>query len=469
MATPRARTGRQVWCGIDIGTTNVKALLVDAAGEVLARASRPTPRVPDAFGACTDADQIFELVEELILLAWREARLSSPLLGLCVGGVGEDGVLLDRALRPLELSIPWNDRRAAAQADRLSASPLWRGPGSPVMEPTRTAAKWAWLRDNRPAALQDTATWVALTDYPATRWTGRPFMSRTLASRTACYDALGRAWLPDLLAASGAPPLPPVLSGGEIVGPARSERLRAQGVIAERTMVVAGGHDHPMGAFLVCGTAPGAILDSMGTAELIYVEGDGSGAAGASDHGFHTSASMLDGRTAWLAVLELSRMLEPLQAADHPLQALFASVMAGDPIQGAPGAGGQRFAPGDDSSAFAPRAPGADRLRAVLEGGARATRSLIAQADRLAGAPEPGPVFVAGGWGRSDSLLQLRADIIGRPLRRVSEPQLSALGSAHLAARGTGAVLPITLGTHSFAPDPGMTAVYARHFGTDPA
>ena len=471
MSTSGARSDDRVWCGIDIGTTSVKALLVGAAGQVLARASRPTPRVPDAFGACTDADQIFELVEELILLAWREAGLSAPLLGLCVGGVGEDGVLLDAALRPLQLSIPWNDRRAAVQADRLSASPLWRGAGSPVMELTRTAAKWAWLRDNCSAALRETAVWVALTDYPAMRWTTRPFMSRTLASRTACYDPVARAWLPELLDACGAPPLPAVLSGGEIVGAARSERLQAHGVISERTTVVAGGHDHPMGAFLVSGTAPGAILDSMGTAELVYVESD-QGAAGAGarpGHGFHVSASILDGRTAWLAVLELSRMLEPMQAAAHPLHTLFASVMTGGPIPGAPGAGGLRFGPDDDGTAFVPRGPLAQRLRAVLEGGALATRRLIAHADRLGGAPEPGPVFVAGGWARSDSLLQLRADIIGRPLRRVGEPQLSALGCAHLAAHGTGTALPVNLSTHLFAPDAAGMRFYEQTFEDVPA
>ena len=136
------------------------------------------------------------------------------------------------------------------------------------VELTRTAAKWAWLRDERARQVEDAALWVALTDYPAVRWSGRPFMSRTLAARTACYDPVSRAWLPALLQDCGAPPLPSVMSGGSVVGRVRSDRLRAAGVVSPDTVVVAGGHDHPMGASLVCGSVPGAILDSMGTAEL---------------------------------------------------------------------------------------------------------------------------------------------------------------------------------------------------------
>ena len=454
----------RVWCGVDIGTTNVKVLLVAANGTVVARASHPTPRVPDAFGACTDAEQLFDLIEALVLQAYREASLSVPLSALCVGGVGEDGVLLDDALRPLELCIPWNDRRAAEQADALAGSALWRAAQPPVpMEPTRTAAKWAWLRDNRPGIVRAAAVWVALTDYPAVRWTGRAFMSRTLATRTACYDPGAREWLPKLLRDCGAPPLPPVLSGGSEVGIARSTRLREAGTIADDTMVVAGGHDHPMAASLVCGAVEGAILDSMGTAELVYVE---SRRRGAGDACFTESASILDSRTAWLGVFELSRMLEPMLRATHPLHAPFSAVMAGAMVCGTPGAAGLRFVPGTDSATFAPAAPVQERLRAVLEGGAMLSRTLIERADKLADAAEPGPLYVAGGWARSDTLLQLRADVIGRKLHRIEETQLSALGSAHLAARGSGARLPFNPAARTFEPDRELKAFHDHAYRT---
>lgn len=447
-----AAVDQRIWCGVDIGTTNVKVLLVGAEGQVMAHVSRPTPRIPDAFGACTDADQLFDLIEEMVLRAHRDGGLSIPLSAVCAGGVGEDGVLLDAALRPLDLSIPWNDRRAADQADILAGSAPWIAARLPVpVELTRTAAKWAWLRDHRPELVRSTAVWVALTDYPAVRWTGRTFMSRTLATRTACYDPHSRKWLPNLLGDCGAPPLPPVLSGGSQVGTMRSNRLLEAGVISERTLVVAGGHDHPMGASLVCGGVEGAILDSMGTAELVYVESRGREAR---DPYFYESASILDSNTAWLGVIELSRMLEPMLSDDHPLHDPFSAVMAGGEVPGTPGAQGLRYVPGTDTTAFAPDAPLQERLRGVLEGGAALSRNLIERADRLAGAPTAGPVYVAGGWARSDSLIQLRADIISRPLHRIEEPQLSALGSAHLAARGSGVILPSNLPVHTFAPNP---------------
>jgi xylulokinase len=249
---------------------------------------------------------------------------------------------------------------------------------------SRTAAKWAWLRSARPERLDQAASWIALTDYPAVHWTGRPFMSQSLAARTACYDIVGGRWLERLLAASGAPPLPPVLAGGTIVGHVTSPALAAAGVVDARTLVVTGGHDHPMAALAIRRVQPEAIIDSMGTAELLYGEMTESQPTPRNPY-FAYSRPILGPGIACLGVLELSRILEPLLAEEDDSRTSLADVMRGEDVPGAPRQG--------------------PALRDVLEDCADQTRERLA-ALHVLGAPD-GPLFATGGWARSPSLLRL--------------------------------------------------------------
>ena len=71
-------------------------------------------------------------------------------------------------------------------------------------------------------------------------------MSETLAARTGCYDLVNRCWSAEALAFAGAPPLPRLLKTGEVAGTAGPGRLRDAGVVSPDTLIVAGGHDHPI-------------------------------------------------------------------------------------------------------------------------------------------------------------------------------------------------------------------------------
>jgi xylulokinase len=429
----------KVWCGVDVGSTNLKVLLLAEDGQVLWREARPTPRVSDEVGPCASADTMLSTIEAMILSAHAAAGLTRPLTAIAVGGIGEDGVPIDQAGRPLDLAIPWFDRRGEAVAREMARSLIWQESAVPVdLDYSRTAAKWAWLRSERPECLDQAACWVALTDYPAVRWSGQPFMSQSLAARTACYDVASNRWLQRHLAASGAPPLPPVLAGGSIVGDVTAPALAAAGVVGPRTVIVAGGHDHPMAAFAIRRARPDAIIDSMGTAELLYGEIAESQLPPRHPH-FAYSRPIMGPGIACLGVLELSRILEPLLAEEDGAGASFRSVMRGADVPGAP-----RHGPA---------------LRDVLEDCADQTRGRLS-ALRVLGVPD-GPVFATGGWARSASLLRLRASIFGRPIYTVEEMELSAYGAALVAAIGSGHTPPQTLTWRVVIPDQDWAAAYA--------
>lgn len=430
-----------VVCGVDLGSTNLKILLLAADGRVLWRESRPTPHVDDRSCVATDAEELLIHVEEMVLAACRGAGLAAPLRAVAVAGTGEEGVPVDAEGRALDVAVRWHDRRATTIAAEMASTPLWSAAQLPVeLDYSRTAAKWAWGRRHRPQPLAAARSWLSLTDYPAARWTGRRFMSESLAARTACWHIGDRCWMPALLADCGAPPLPGVIAAGTVLGRLRSPRLESAAVVDRSTNVVSGGHDHPVAAFAIRQQHPDAIFDSMGTAELIYAEIAPLPDCGqpARNPFFAFSRPVHGTGIACLGVTELSAALDPLINDDGLLGSQFRAVMAGAVVPGAPGQG--------------------PALRDQLEAVTFGTRARLEALTDL-GVPD-GAIFTGGGWARSDSFLQLRASILGRPIYRVKEAELTAYGAALLAARALGCTPPQTLETELITPDP----VWARAY-----
>lgn len=407
-------------CGIDIGSTNLKVVLVAPDGTVVDTRTVPSPRGDDGVGPVTDATALVALLEELIIAAWREAGGGPPLRSIAASGVGEDGVGVDAGMVPTGFAIPWFDVRARDEAARLAGrfGALIARSGIAI-GPDRTAAKWLWLATHRPDELMEASSWVALTDYPAAWWSGRPFMSASLAPRTACFDVFERNWIGPLLVAARAPPLPPIVPAGYILGGVTRGALLASGAASGETLVVAGGHDHPMAAAAVRRYDPGAIVDSLGTANLIYGETDGV-RPGMVDPAIALSLPPAGGEAiACLGVLEMDVDLAAAGAREADIRGF----LARDRLAGAPPAN-----PGE----LAAMLPGTRGIRRALERESFAARRLIERMTAV-GVP-PGPIYATGGRARSRGFIEMRASVFGRAIMVVEEMELSALGAAQYAA-----------------------------------
>ncbi|MBS7538046.1 FGGY-family carbohydrate kinase [Ancylobacter lacus] len=399
-------------CGIDIGTTNLKVVLMDEAGRCLWSRAVPTPRIAFRGGVATDAGHLLDAVEALVIEGWRAAGGGRPLRALAATGVGEDGVGLDAGLRPTGPALPWFDARATREAAELARHPAVDGHIGLPITPDRTVAKWLWLRRHAPELLAGATGWVALTDYPATVWSGVAFMSRTLAARTAAYNVFSRDWIPSLVQAAGAPPLPPVRDAGTVIGTVSGGALRASGAADAQTLVVAGGHDHPVAAAAIRRSDPLARIDSLGTANVVYGETQSVPAPGLHPPLALSVPVRAAPGLACLGVFELAAHLAPDAAARAALE----PALAARRLEGAPMAGGA--------------------VRDRLEEASLAARHMFRAMDRL-GVP-PGPIYATGGWSRSRGFMELRASVLGAPLHVVDEPELTALGAALLAAEGAG-------------------------------
>lgn len=420
-----------LYCGVDVGSTNIKVVLVDDSKGVIARRHRPTPRLgrntPTARAGDVDPRVLVDALEEMILDAWQQAAEGRSIEAIAAAGVGEDGCLVGAELRPLSSAIAWFDDRAAPEAAELAARHDRAAVTGLSFEPTRTAAKWLWIARHQPAA--EPATWIALTDYPAAWWAGQAFLSETLAARTACYDISGRAFRPELLLAARAPALPSVRMAGEVVGTMRPGRLIEAGAATAATRLVAGGHDHPVAASVADLVTPGAIVDSLGTAELVYAE---------TDHPVAPRPGIVRSvpvrhrhREARFKVFELAATLAVLRVPT-PDGELLGNLLAGEiPVEAG------------DHSGLLDRQRTADALSHADGAEARriAARLLVAVTgvtagildDLAASGVDDGPLYATGGWSRSDGLMRLRSRVLGRPIHRIDEPELAALGAALLA------------------------------------
>ena len=99
-----------------------------------------------------------------------------------------------------------------------------------------------------------------------------------------------------------------MVSTGQVTGEFRSPTLWAAGVIAQDAIVVAGGHDHPIGGWGVDQMVPGAVLDSMGTAEVVVAQ---SPVPGVMRHDFvDVAPGICSSGTTVLRVEELMRNVE---------------------------------------------------------------------------------------------------------------------------------------------------------------
>lgn len=420
----------EVVCGIDIGSTNCKVVALDHNGVVVARAHQATPRNPADLSI--DAQGILDAIEGMIL---EVCGADYMVAAVACAGVGEDGVLVDAELRPLGRALAWFDPRRNRLFEGLEphlSSSDWIGVHA---NPSHTLTGWLWSRQ------QDTgskaASWVAITDYAANRWVRKPFISDTLASRTAAWDRRTRTWLSRRveMTLGSTDLLPDVIGTGEPVGSFHSPRLREAGVLAPNATVVAGGHDHPIGGWGVDQLHPGSILDSMGTAEVVVAQSPTPNVPrfGNCDVG----PGILSEGSTLLTVTELARNVD-WTSQDPAVAAALQAIIDGsqEPDEYLHSDSFIPGGPGGVRPKYAPDAPAAPLSRASAVAGALA-RAGDAAIEAVASRMPPGaPVYVAGGWARSSGWIDIKRAFIETNVHVIPEPEVTAVGAALLAAQG---------------------------------
>jgi xylulokinase len=439
-----------VFLGFDIGSSGVKAVLLDPRRGILAAASREVAlHSPAAGWAEADSGDWWSaaaaLVPELLSAAGAEA---AAVEGVAAAGMVPALLPLDADGRPLRPAILQNDARAAAEVaelrERLATAGLLERTGSALSQQS-IAPTLLWLRRHEPETFLATASLAGSYDWLAQRLGAEPHLERNWAIESGLFE-LGGDLAGDVIEAAGASPalLPPVREPGEPVGRVGGPAAAATG-LRPGTPIFAGLADHVSSAYGAGLLDPGEALVKLGGAGDVLV----AAAEPLVDPRLYLDAHPLPSR--WLpngcmaTSGSLVRWLQRL-AGDEDLARLDDAAGAVEP--GAEGVVCLPYFLGEKSPLHDPDQRGAfvglhlahgvpHLYRAVLEAVAFGFRHHFDVFAEIG--IEVGEVRVTNGGSRSTLWKQIIADVLGRPLRPVVDHPGASLGAAMAAAVGAGA------------------------------
>jgi sugar (pentulose or hexulose) kinase len=435
-------------CALDLGTTHLKAAVLDDALRVLGSAAVDAPITPglDA-GHELDADAVAAAASGAVRDALARSGIgAADVAALAITNqratlvpVGADG----RACGP---ALSWQDPRPAGRVDafaeRLSPARFQAICGLPPST-LWSLAKILWLRAEAPGIWARTTRLVLLHDYVLHRLGVDDFVTDpSNASLTGLLDLARLVWSPEILAAADLPvaSLPRLAPAGARVGGLSREAAGATGLLAGTPLVVGGG-DQQCAALGLGVVEPGQAGVCLGTAAVISCP-VARPVLEAPSPAFCT-AHVVPGRY----------VREGIHSNFGSALAWAAGVLAGGDVAklevlAGTGHAGALFVPhlsGSGSPDFNARARGAfvglelamgphDLARAAYEGVALELRRIL---DSLEPQGAISRLVLAGG-ARHSLVAATLARLCGRELLQTPREEATLVGAAQLAWRGIG-------------------------------
>lgn len=432
--------------GIDIGTSAVKALIVDdrerpvAGAEVALVTSRPAPGW---------SEQHPDLWWQAVCQALAEMDDAVPAVLGRVAAVGLSGqmhgaVLIGQDDRPLRPAILWNDGRAAAEATALNARlpDLGQIAGVPAMAGF-LAPKIAWLQSHEPNVLALTKRVLLPKDWVRFLLTGEFATDMCDAAGSLLLDEARRQWSSAIVDAVGLQPgqLPRLLEGPDVSGRMTAAAAVATG-LPEGIPVVAGAGDAAAAGIGIGAVDDGDAFISLGTSsQLFLTTSDYRPNPEALVHAFAHAlpkrwfqmAAMLNGASvmAWAAGVtgasDLGAALDAVGTRGRPISSVtFLPYLQGERTpHDDPAARGVFFGMDGGTDAL-------DLLQAAIEGMAFTLVDAVAALETAG--PVPATLAAVGGGSRGRLVMEVVASALGRPIRRYAGGERGpAFGVARLA------------------------------------
>lgn len=487
---------RKLFIGLDIGTSSVKGVLVDEAGQVLARASGDYPLlVPRPGWTEQQPEDWWTASEQVLTELTTQADTTPAAIGLT--GQMHGAVFLDASGAVIRPAILWNDQRTGEACtlieQAVGSDELRRITGNPALTGFQ-APKILWLRDNEPEHYARVAHVLLPKDYIRYRLSGAFATDVSDAAGTLLLDLHSRDWSDEVLDALDIPRawLAEVFESPEVCCDVSVDGARTTG-LAAGIPIVAGASDNAAAAVGGGIVQSGMALVSIGTSGVVFAHADRatpdiSGELHCFCHAVPGAYSLMGvslasgGSLQWFA----DRIASEEAAVAKRLGRNLHELLAAEADTVAPGADDLYFLPylaGERTPHMDADARGAwiglslshDRrhlVRAILEGVAFALRDSLSRIEAQGTVPDR--LLLGGGGAHSDVWRRIIAAVLNKPVAVQQDQEGPAYGATVLAAVGAGVYsdvaaavsLMVDTPTDFEAPDADLVAEYAPRYET---
>lgn len=439
--------------GIDIGTSSIKAMLLDMEKGVAATEAKAYGVDIPARGYAEQNPQVWW---ESLLEILHRLRRDNPSVYQEVSAVGFSGqmhglVLTDRTGAPVRPAVLWLDQRAEEQLDRIHRVLSREEMGKVFRNNVSSGFAFPsllWVKEREPEVFSEAVRLLCPKDYVRLKMTGEAGAEVVDASSTGIFATAERDWAWEMIRRFSLPEelFPPVHESGDIAGEITEECARLTG-LRKGIPVIFGSGDQPAQSIGNGVTGPGKLISNIGTGGQIsaYISQPVYDRELRTNTFCHAvpGAYTIFGATlcAGMSMNWTKNQLFHLESYDTVNEE--ASAVS-------PGSGGLLYLPylsGERTPHMNPGARGmffgmtlgqgrGHFLRAVMEGVSYSLKDCLRI---LQGLGVDAPEIIASGGGASSPLwLQIQADIFGKPVRACTVKEQACLGSCILAAAGTG-------------------------------
>jgi xylulokinase len=445
--------------GLDIGSTGAKITIVNSTGKLLHKGYRDYPVSHNSSAHEINAAEIWNAVQKLL----QDAAGTVPdLAAVGVTSFGESFVLLGKDNEVLLPTMMYTDPRGEAQSAELSVTlggdTIGEIAGT-APHPMFTLPKLMWVKQNRPDIYGKIKHVLLIGDFIVYMLTGRRVIDYSLAARTMGFDIQKKKWSAGIFKAAGinqdlfSSPVP----SGTDAGIVKTE-LAAKLSLPDNLRVVICGHDQITAAVGSNVLTPGKAANGAGTVECITPVFTGIPKNAALQKSNYAVVPFLNGEnyccyaflfsggslTKWFvnqlapgqtvqAKTDNKNIYEQLEKAgrDEPSGILVLPHFSGaaTPYMDT---GSKGAFLGLELSHTA-----SDLFRAVMEG---ITYEMMLNIEKLSGiGVQIMSLSASGGSARSEIWLQMKADILGIPITRLSNDEAGTIGGIILTGKAIGA------------------------------
>ncbi|MDR2163943.1 MAG: hypothetical protein LBO70_08465 [Clostridiales Family XIII bacterium] len=446
-----------LYAGLDVGTSGCKASVIGVGGVPVRSSYREySTESPKPGHIEIDARVIYDAVRDAL------AEIAGPDIGaIAIASFGESVVLLGKDDSVLTNSIYYSDIRGIDEVtdirNAMDPEDILRITGMPV-GPMFSASKLLWLKKNEPALYKAAERTMLFGDYISYMFTGESVIDYSLASRTMLFDIGSNDWAHDVAEAIGLDlkGFSRPVQSGTVIGNLRGEIADELG-LSRSVVVVAGGHDQPVAALGAGVLRPGEAMDITGSSEcLLVVLGDCDTNPLMTRYGFCYEPHVLPGAFVTLAfnasagaaikwyrdTFEAERFKVAIERGenvyaildaemgDEPTDILFLPYVSGSGTPWFDSITGGAFIGLRQSS----RRP--EIYKSILEGISyeiKYNETLLEKCGLTFHS-----IMAAGGAARSASLLQIKADIMGRRIDVLDNRDIGTVGLALICAKAMG-------------------------------